>query len=154
MRWNVVLAVIVMQVLSNGDLLINAVQWPDNMGLYYCKVHNADSSDIVDMFVYPVRSLYIYIDNAHYIAPRNDMPSRWLRFGHVDGAATWQMLLKRRRRLRSAFFRWLYLHTDHWVWLLAWGFISYSNYMIISKMRCFWARGVWQTYKERRTDGS
>jgi len=43
-----------MQLLSNGDLLISDVAWPDNMGLYYCKVQNNVSSQVVDMFVYPV----------------------------------------------------------------------------------------------------
>jgi len=34
--------------------LISDVAWPENMGLYYCKVQNSVGNDVVDMFVYPV----------------------------------------------------------------------------------------------------
>jgi len=51
-------------VLLNGDLLIRDVVWPENMGLYYCKVHNRVGSDVVDMFVYPVLYLAIYYCHA------------------------------------------------------------------------------------------
>jgi len=46
-----------MQVLANGDLVIRDVTWPSSMGLYYCRVQNGVGSDVVEMFVYPVRIL-------------------------------------------------------------------------------------------------
>ena len=42
------------QKLDNGDLLIKAVTWEDNMGLYKCVVENTKGRDEVKTFLYPV----------------------------------------------------------------------------------------------------
>jgi len=49
------------QVFPTGDLVIRDVVWPNNMGLYYCKVQNSAGTDVVDMFVYPVRITVVLI---------------------------------------------------------------------------------------------
>jgi len=34
--------------------VIRDIAWPENMGLYYCKVQNSAGSDVIDVFIYPV----------------------------------------------------------------------------------------------------
>lgn len=43
-----------LQVLSNGDLLIRNIQWIEHMGLYRCEAENAEGKDEVSTFLYPV----------------------------------------------------------------------------------------------------
>ena len=67
--------------MANGDLLISDVAWPDNMGLYYCKVQNSAGEDVVDMFLYPVRinftvtSVQCYLTEGHIAAAHTPMHS-------------------------------------------------------------------------------
>ena len=43
-----------LQVLPNGDLIVRAIQFPQNMGIYTCQASNEFGSDQEGAFVYPV----------------------------------------------------------------------------------------------------
>jgi len=95
--------------------------------------------------------MFIGIKNIQGIAWRNDIPSSTaVRWRYLDGAATWQMLLKRcRRRLRCRFgyLWWPHGHTEQWV-VSSTGFIT----PVTIALRCIFFE-LRTCDKQRQTDG-
>jgi len=85
-------------------------------------------------------------------AKRETSPPMAVRQGHIDGAATWQMHLKRHRlRLRCRFdhLQWPYSNADQCVRLLAWGFL-----LVLCSNQSPIMHGCWARHgTNRQTDG-